>query len=119
MEQITLGQIGTAVAFLVALITGVGALLKKMKEWISSSMKDEIDAVRQDITGLSAQLKKVDTESTKNYLVSFLAKVEQDKELDEIETERFWEEFEHYTEDLKGNSYIKQKVQKLKTEGKL
>lgn len=119
MENLTLGQIGTAVAFLVALITGVSALMKKMREWISSSMKEQFDSMSKDLEGLSKSIRKVDTEATKNYLVSFLAKVEQDKAVDEIETERFWEEYEHYVDDLDGNSYIKQKVQKLKNEAKL
>lgn len=46
-------------------------------------------------------------------LVSFLAGVEQGEAVDEIQTQRFYEEYEHYV-NRGGNSYIKQKVQKLK-----
>lgn len=118
MENLTLGQVATAIGFLVALIAGVGTIMSKMKEWISASMKSEFDSVRKDITGLTAQIKKVDYEATKNYLVSFLAKAE-NSTVDDIELERFFEEYGHYTEDLHGNSYIKNKVEKLKTEGKI
>jgi hypothetical protein len=37
----------------------------------------------------------------------------------EQEKERFWEEYDHYTKDLKGNSYIKEWVARLKEQGKL
>ena len=57
-------------------------------------------------------------QACKNYLVSFLSDVEKDELTDEIERERFWEQYQHYTEHG-GNSYIKRKVEKLKSEGKL
>jgi hypothetical protein len=56
--------------------------------------------------------------SDKNFLVSFLAKVENGLIIDEVEKERFYEVYKDYT-DLGGNSYIKHKVEKLQKEGKL
>lgn len=119
MQNWTLGQIGTAVAFIVALLTGIGWIVKKLKDFIKDTLKEEVGALRKDISGLGTRLDKVDMEGTKNYLVSFLSKAEQGLPLDEVETERFCEEYDHYKKDLKGNSYITHKVEKLKQEGKL
>ena len=46
------------------------------------------------------------------------ADVEQNKIIDEVEKERFYETYEHYTK-LGGNSYIHDKVESLKKAGKL
>ena len=120
MEQITLGQIGIAVGFLVALIAGVNALKKSIKEWLNSALKENFDRVdkRFDgldkrLDGLEKRLDSVDTENCKNYLVTFLAEAARGEIKDETELQRFWEEYEHYQK-LGGNSYIKNKVEELK-----
>lgn len=120
MEQITLGQIGIAVGFLVALIAGVNALKKSIKEWLNSALKENFDRVdkRFDgldkrLDGLEKRLDSVDIENCKNYLVTFLAEAARGEIKDETEMQRFWEEYEHYQK-LGGNSYIKNKVEELK-----
>lgn len=120
MEQITLGQIGIAVGFLVALIAGVNALKKSIKEWLNSALKENFDRVdkRFDgldkrLDGLEKRLDSVDTENCKNYLVTFLAEAARGEMKDETELQRFWEEYEHYQK-LGGNSYIRNKVEELK-----
>lgn len=120
MEQITLGQIGIAVGFLVALIAGVNALKKSIKEWLNSALKENFDRVdkRFDgldkrLDGLEKRLDSVDIENCKNYLVTFLAEAARGEMKDETELQRFWEEYEHYQK-LGGNSYIKNKVEELK-----
>ena len=57
-------------------------------------------------------------DNAKNYLVPFLSKVERGEPCDEIELERFHEEYTFYT-NHGGNSYIKSRVAKLQKEGKL
>ena len=63
-------------------------------------------------------LRPIVLDNAKNYLVPFLSKVERGEPYDDIEMERFHEEYELYT-DNGGNSYIKSRVDKLKKEGKL
>lgn len=125
MENITLGQIAVALAFIVGLATAFAYLHKLVKGWISKSLKEEFEEVNKKIDGLSKdfgdlknQLNVVDIESCKNYLVAFLADVDKGMPIDEIERERFWEEFHHY-ESKGGNSYIHRKVEQLKAENKL
>ena len=100
MEQITLGQIASWAAFVVALCGSAAAIIRGVKK-----------AVEKLLEPLSL-------DNAKNYLVPFLSKVERGEPVDEIELERFHEEFTFYT-DHGGNSYIKSRVAKLQKEGKL
>lgn len=116
MESITLGDIAIAVAFLAALIGGVSVIIKNLKKWIATLMKDELDPIKQSIEAITKELKVVDQQSCKNYLVMFLADVERGKKPDSIELQRFWEQYDHYRKN-NGNSYIKEKVEELKHNG--
>ena len=118
MEQITIGQVGLAITFVVGLITGVTALVKNIKKWLSSAFKEDFAKLNDKIDKVQKRVDEVDLAHTKNYLVSFLSDVDQCKEIDDIELERFWEQFQHY-ETIGGNSYIHRKVEQLKIEGKL
>lgn len=113
MEEITLGQIGIAVAFLAALIAGVNTLKKSIKDWLNAALKEQFDAMNKRFDTIEKRLDNVDIENCKNYLVTFLAEVQRGEMKDETEMQRFWEEFEHY-KNLGGNSYIKNKVEELK-----
>lgn len=111
MENLTLGQISAAVLFLTALIGGIILLVKWIRSVIVSVMQAELEPMKK-------QLMAVDSENCKNFLVTYLAEIERNTPHDPIEQERFWEEYEHYQKGG-GNSYIKQKVDKLKSENKL
>ncbi len=111
MENITLGQISAAVLFLTALIGGVILLTKWIRGVIVKVMQDEL-------APLKTQVQAVDLENCKNYLVTYLADAERGSAKDEIERERFYEEYEHYKK-IGGNSYIKTKVEQLRAANKL
>ena len=100
MEQITLEQIARVAAFVVAFCGSVAAIIKGVR-----------NAVEKLLEPLSL-------DNAKNYLVPFLSKVERGEPVDEIELERFHEEYTFYT-NHGGNSYIKSRVAKLQKEGKL
>lgn len=107
MENITLGDIATWAAFLAAFGGSVAAIIKGVKK-----------AVEALLEPLTKQIQSVDMENCKNFLVTFLAETERGQEHDQIELERFHEQFEHY-KSIGGNSYIKAKVEKLQKDGKL
>ena len=120
MEQITIGQIAVAVAFIAALITGGIKIKDAVKKWLEGLLKSQFDEqkkatdeVKKSVEELQRQLSIVDLENCKNYLVTYLAEVERGELKDPIESQRFWEEYQHYAE-KGGNSYIKEKVAKLK-----
>lgn len=118
MSGITLGQIGIAITFLVGLISGISYLQTHLKIWISQALKDQLDSINGRINDLSSQIDEVDMESTKNYLVTFLSALEKDQTIDDLEVERFWEQYQHYRK-KGGNSYIERKVELLKSEGRI
>ena len=118
MENITLGQVAVVVASLAAFITGLGVLYGKLKKWLKAVFKEELEPISKSIEKVEKRLDDVDLESTKNYLVTYLSNVEKGNAVDEIERERFWEMYNHYSK-VGGNSYIKHKVEKLEAAKKL
>ena len=100
MEQITLGDIAAWAGFAVMLGGSVAAIIKGVKKVVEKL------------------LLPLSLDNAKNYLVPFLSKVERGEPCDEIELERFHEEYTFYTEHG-GNSYIKSRVDKLQKAGKL
>lgn len=118
MESVTLGQIGLAITFLVGLGSGVAVLIKSIKKTLKTALKDDFDGLNKKIETMTERIEEVDLASCKSYLVRFLADVDKEREVDEIEIERFWELYQHY-ETIGGNSYIHRKVEQLKKQGKL
>lgn len=107
MENITIGQIATIVGGLVALIGGVEFLLVRFNKIFDIKLKP-----------INNRLDDIELSSDKNFIVRFLADIEQGNSVDEVERERFYEIYQRYKE-LGGNSYVSHKVEKLQKEGKL
>lgn len=133
VESITVGQIASFIGLVVAVgggIAGIIAWVKKpfqkrddkMREYIATTIKAEVNPLKTTLEAglerMDKDIKIVDKEATKNYLVTVLSRIEQGEYVDEIELQRFWEQFEHY-ESMHGNGYIHQKVEKLKQKGLL
>lgn len=118
MDKITLGQIAVAVAFLVALIGGVSALLKQIRGWIGAEFTANIAPLKREVEGLGERIDEIGKEARKNHIVQSIGQIDAGRTLSDTELERFWEEYEAYRKHG-GNSYIAQKVEKLKAEGKL
>lgn len=100
MENITLGDLSSWVGFLVGLAGGVTAIVSLVKK-----------AVAKLLVPLAM-------DNAKNYIVPFLARLERGEPVDSIELERFHEEYKYYL-DHDGNSFIKDRVERLKKDGKL
>ena len=119
MENITLGYLATAAAFIV----GLGLSYTQIRKWtiqaIKQILKDELDAIRNELSVLRAEIKKEDKEKTKNFLVSRLADAERGQEWSDIERQRFYEQYDHYSIDLNGNTYIGTAVKHLEQTGKI
>lgn len=102
IENITLGQIQNTLGFILAFGGTIGTLLVGIKKIFSNQLKPINDAI-----------KELDINQCKNYLVRFLADVENEEKLDNVEIERAYEVYDHYTHDLHGNSYIHDKWERL------
>lgn len=104
--DITIGQISTFLGIIAGIIGSVGVIIAFLNKSIKKVIKNELEPI-------SSQINNLDVSQCKNYLVSFLADVEQGKELDEVEKERAYEIYDHYTNDLKQNSYIHKRWEEL------
>lgn len=116
MQTVTLGEIGMTLTFIVGLLTAIGYLKEKGKNIINSSVKADLKSIGDKIDKLDKKIDTVDMNSTKNFLVARLSEIESGKKMDEIERERFWEQYEHY-QSIGGNSYVHEKVEKFKESG--
>lgn len=102
MKNITLGQIATILAFIVGLLGSVKYLSKEIKNQVNKTLEP-----------INNSIKELDVGQCKNFLVRFLADVENGKILDQVEIERAYEIYDHYTNDLKQNSYIHKRWEEL------
>lgn len=102
MENITLGQIATILAFIVGLIGSV--------KYLSNELKNQVNKTLEPINN---SIKDLDVSQCKNFLVRYLKDVEQNNKLDPVEIERAYEIYDHYTNDLKQNSYIHKRWEEL------
>ena len=118
MENITLGQIAAAIGIIGILIGGYKALQKNIREGLQKIVSDLLKPITDSINQINVRLDKVDMESTKNFLGRCLSDVEKGEKMTETETERFWEQYEHYTS-AGGNTYIKNKVEDLRDKGRI
>lgn len=100
--NITLEQIGIFLTFLVTLISSIEFISKKLK----GQMNKTLDPINETI-------KDLDISQCKNFLVNFLSNIENNEEIDEIQKQRAYEIYDHYTNDLKQNSYIHKRWKEL------
>lgn len=118
MEAITLKDISVGLGLIIGIMSGYAYLTKNLKKWIGKQFDEKVAPVQKSVDDIGAKVTRVDMESCKNYLARCLADFDRDQELSETEKERFWENYEHYINN-NGNSYIKHKVDKLISDGKL
>lgn len=107
MGTLTLNDIASALAFIVALGGSVGIILK----FLSNAIKKAFEPIYK-------RLNDAAMESCKNFLVQILSSAERGEPLTEMEKIRLSEQYGYYTKH-DGNSYIKEWHERLKTEGKL
>lgn len=120
INNITVGDIITFILGLASVIGACGVIFKFGSKTFSKAIAKAMKPTNDRLDQMASQISDVDMSQCKNFLVRFLADIEQGNQIDEVEKERFYETYEHYTSpELHGNSYIKEKVEKLKKAGKL
>ena len=116
--DITISQIGAFLGLIAGIITSGSVIVVLMQKVLKKTIKNELEPMSEKIEKISEDVKTLDTTQCKNFLVRFLADVEQGNELDEVEKERAYEVYDHYTNDLKQNSYIHKRWNELMEKGK-
>ena len=122
MENITLEQMINFIITFGAVLSA-GTVICKVAIHNGKKILDKsLEPFNKRITELSdlheKQYQALSLQTDKNYLVRFLADVENGDKIDETELEHFYFTYDDYHKH-NGNSYIDHKVDKLKKEGKL
>lgn len=129
MEGWTVGQIVETLVWLSGAITAVTVIIKAIrvnsdKRWgrhrdeLQKMVTDAVTPLSEQISALERKQDESEIARVKDFLVSFLARVERNQPVDEEELERFWENYDYYDQHG-GNSFVHSKMEKLKKAGKL
>ena len=118
MENWTVGQIIGTLTAIAGGLTALGVITKKAGGAISKWLQVQLSPINKKLTELSHQITENDKSRAMDFIVRFLADVEQGAIVDAEEKKRFWENYDLYVS-LGGNSYIHSKVERLQKEGKL
>jgi zona occludens toxin (predicted ATPase) len=97
------------ITYIILISTLIGALTT-----IYKFLKKAIEAGFKPV---NAQIIGLDINYCRDFLVNFLADVENGVKMKDIQITRAYEAYDHYTKDLKGNSYIHQKWIELMEKG--
>lgn len=117
-DAVTLEQVRELVIGVAAIITACGVITTWVSKKFEKKVLEAVKPLQDSVDEMHKRLNDVEMDSLKNYLTGCLARIELEMPMPEIEKERFWESYGRYRE-MGGNSYIKEKVEKLKQEGKL
>ena len=112
MENITLGQITAFLTFIVGILGTTKVLFSELKKWFKQTLNEEIHPIREE-------LKNSRIDNLKNFIVMCFDNLDKGEDLSEITKERLLESLDIYFNDLKQNSYIHSRYEKIKKEGKL
>lgn len=119
MESISLGNLGSFIIYISSLI-GAGTIIVKftlgrLRKVIDESLKPTNDKI--DV--LATKVNQVDIDNSKNYLQQTFSALDAGEKLDSVAIQRFYEVYDHYTDDLHLNSWVHTEKNRLESEGKL
>lgn len=120
MENWTVGQIIGTITLIAGAITALGVIFKKIGSALTRWVQIQLAPVNDKLLGISEQMTEMEKNRVMDFITQYLADVERGIATDDEERKRFWENYDLYTSPaIKGNSYIHEKVERLKREGKL
>lgn len=118
IDSFTVKELSIGLSLFAGIVTSSTILHRSLKKWIKKQFNDNVAPIKSEIKELKKTINRVDMSSCQNFLVRCIVDFENNDEISETEKQRFYENYEHYLKNG-GNSYIKHKVEKLETEGKL
>jgi len=111
IENIKIGDVIKVLGTLIVIVSSCEFFIFRIKNATQKVFDTKLKPINK-------RLNDIELSSDKNFIVRFLADIEQGNQIDEVERERFYEIYQRYKE-LGGNSYVSHKVEKLQKEGKL
>lgn len=118
MENITIGQISTFLAFLTLLIGSILTILKYAKKGLKSALNDEFQPIKDELGNLDKKLTLNTLNQDKNFLTKCFDDIDGGIPLSETTKERIFECMKDYKSNG-GNSYIEHRFNTLKKSGLL
>lgn len=104
---------------IITLVLSSEVLFKFVEWFFDRKDKKEENPILKELAEIRKDIRAIDKGTCKNFLVRCLADFEKGNKLSDVEIERFWEQYHHYTQELKENTYIKEWTERLKKEGKI
>lgn len=108
MEQLSIIVISIA-TFLNAILT-IFTVLSKVKKPVDSAIdnkfKEALKPINVKLDNMNTDIRKLDKNQCMNYLVEFIEDSKNGIPKDDIQKKRASEVYDHYTQNLHGNSYI-------------
>ena len=128
MENITLGQIALALTFLLSISGNITSLIKNIKSPIDKKLQSALEPVNKKIDNLNNKLDDMEKEhmkklnnleldSIRNDLVNYMSLAEEGFITPKTKIDMY-ELYDAYCK-MGGNSYVHDKWEKLKEEGKI
>jgi methyltransferase-like protein len=128
MENITLGQIALALTFLLSISGNITSLIKTIKSPIDKKLQSALEPVNKKIDNLNNKLDDMEKEhmkklnnleldSIRNDLVNYMSLAEEGFITPKTKIDMY-ELYDAYCK-MGGNSYVHDKWEKLKEEGKI
>lgn len=108
MENISVIVIGIA-GFLNAvmvIINFVSMIRKPMDKAVDNRFTEALEPINEKLEIVNQDIRRLDKNQCMNYLVNFIEDSKNGIPKDEIQKKRASEVYDHYTNDLHGNSYI-------------
>ena len=119
LQNLTLEQLSAGLLFIVAFYGGVKYLKKEIRDFLDKLLDSKFTTTNSKIDDIASSLRTLDVQTTRNFLVRYLADIERGQYIYDSEKQQFWNEYDHYIKELKENSFIKKWVERLEEEGKL
>lgn len=117
MESITLGEIAKTLAFLVALIGSITYLKKGTVKSLTSVIDSRLEPIKKEIKEVKDETTKNNLSSIKTDLINLMELADR-KEISAEQKMRSYELYDYYCQHG-GNSYVHDKWENLKKEGKI
>lgn len=108
-EMGTMEIISTILAIIISCFTIGGFLVKRLEKMIDN----KIAPIQNRFQTIENSLVELGVNDCKNYLLSYLARVELGKEVTAEETQRAYEEYDRYTIRYHQNSYVHDKWERV------
>lgn len=119
MENITLGNIANVLVFIASLFTAGGVITRVAVKRVGKVIEEILKPTNDKIDALSKKVDQVDVDNTKNYLQQAISALDAGEPMDAAAEQRFYENYDHYCNDLHLNSWVHREVERLEKDGKL